>query len=880
MAIASPQWRRPADNRRASVLGVVAVLLILTVAVLWPTGLLDARPPGTASVPWWVMAILFGLAEVVVLHIQIRREAQTVSVNEVPLLIGLFFASPAALLIGRAVGPFLVFVLHRRQAPIKVVYNTVLVVASGSVALAVWAVVGGDSGLGPRWWLAGYAAAAAAGAFDAAVTTVVISFYEGLLRVRQLLVETAQAALFSIATATVGLVVATALGLDLRSAWLVAGSAALLLIGYRAYASLRERHESLERLYRFSHVVSGAHDVDAILRSVLAQAGELLRADRAEFLVLAFPGDVAAHRIVLLPDGGVEREALPPTEHPDPVAVRVLHSGSSVLLTRHTRDPVLKAYLDRRGLRDAVVVPLQMDGAVVGTLAVGNRMGEVRSFDHGDVRLLETVANHAGVALKSGNLIARLSHEAHHDSLTGLHNRVMLQQQMEHALASIRAGASPGCAVMISDLNGFKEVNDTLGHQHGDQLLREVAARFVAAAGERASVARLGGDEFAVLLTDVSDAEEALALAESLLSALRPPAHLDGMRVDVSASIGVALAPAHAEDASGLLKRADVAMYAAKASGDGVRIYGDELSEAANPRRLALLGELRHAIDSGQIEAYVQPKASLRDHSVVGVEALVRWRHPRDGIRLPGEFLPVAERNGMIRPLTQVVLASALQACASWRDSGLTVGVAVNLSPRSLVDRAFPDEVAAALDHYRVPPELLTLEITETSLMADSQQAIELLCQLSALGTRLSIDDFGTGYSSLSYLRRLPVSEVKIDREFVSRMTTDPDDLAIVRSVVDLARHLAIDVVAEGVENAAVWRQLEDIGCQIAQGYYLSRPIPAASFPAWLRSYEKTRAPIPHRRAAASGGRTSARPGQRGLVGVIGGRAPDTPRRG
>jgi len=834
--------RRPADNRRARVLGLVGVLLLVTVAVLWPTGVLHAVPPGGATVPWWAMAVLFGLAEVVVLHIQIKREAQTVSVNEVPLLIGLFFASPAALLIGRVVGPFLVFALHRRQVPIKVVYNTALIACSGGVALAVWVAADGESGFGPRWWAAGYAAAAAAGAFDSAVTTVVISFYEGALRVRRLLVATTRGVLLSTATATVGLVVATALRYDLRSAWLAGASALLLLVGARAYASLRDRHESLERLYRFSHVVSGAQDVETILSSVLGQAGELLRADRAEFLVLAFPGEVCAHRIVLRADGGVEREALPPGDQPDPVAVRVLNSGSSVLLTRQTKDPVLRAYLDGQGLRDAVVTPLQIDGRVVGTLAVGNRRGEVRSFDQGDVRLLETVANHAGVTLKSGNLIAQLSHEARHDSLTGLHNRVMLQEQMERALASVRAGASPGCAVMISDLNGFKEVNDTLGHQHGDQLLREVAARFLAAAGEQASVARLGGDEFAVLLTDVGEAEQALSFAEGLSSALRPPMHLDGLRVEVSASIGVALAPAHAQDASGLLKRADVAMYAAKGNGGGVRIYGDDLSNAANPRRLALLSDLRHAIDGGQIEVYVQPKASLRDRSVVGVETLVRWRHPRDGIRLPGDFLPVAERHGMIRPLTQAVFSAALQACATWRDSGINVGVAVNLSPRSLVDRGFPDEVAAALDRYGVPPELLTLEITETSLMADSQQAIDLLCQLSALGTRLSLDDFGTGYSSLSYLRRLPVSEVKIDREFVSRITTDPQDLAIVRSVVDLARHLSIDVVAEGVEDLAVWRQLKDIGCQVAQGYHLSRPMPAASFPAWLRSYEQARA--------------------------------------
>jgi len=845
--------RRLPGRRPARVLGLVVVLLLVAGTVLWPAGVLGRVPVGNAFVPWWAMIALFALAEIIVLHTQIQREAQTVSLSEVPLLVGLFFASPAALLLGRAVGPFLVFVLHRRQAPIKVIFNTALVLASGSVALTVWVVAGGGSGVEPSAWLAAYAAAAAAGAFDAAMTTVVISFYEGSLRLRQVLAESADAGLHSAAAATVGLVVVIALAHDPRSGALVAGAAALLLVSYRAYASLRERHGSLERLYRFSQVVSGAQDVEAILASVLGQARELLRADRAEALVLALPDEVAAYRVTLLGDGEVEREALPPGQRPDPVADRVLRSGSSVLLARQTKDPVLREYLARHRLREAVVTPLQIDGRIVGTLAVANRMGEVRSFDLGDVRLLETVANHAGVALKSGSLIAQLRHEAHHDPLTGLPNRLMLQQQMEWALGSVRTGGSPGCAVMISDLNGFKEVNDTLGHQHGDQLLREVAVRFVAAAGPGATVARLGGDEFAVLLTDVSSPDRAVGFAEGLLAALRKPIHVDGHSVDVTASLGVAMAPAHAVDGSGLLKRADVAMYAAKASGGGVRLYGEDLQGAANPARLALVGELRHAIDRGHIEVHVQPKASLRNQLVVGVEALARWRHPHDGIRPPGDFVPLAERNGMIRPLTRSVLASALQHVASWRDAGINVGVAVNLSPRSLIDRGFPDEVAAMLDQYRVPAELLTLEITETSLMADNPQAVELLRQLSRLGARLSIDDFGTAYSSLSYLRQLPVSEVKIDREFVGRMTTDPEDLAIVRSVVDLARHLAIDVVAEGVEDLGVWRLLEDIGCQTAQGYHLSPPMPAASFPAWLRSYDLTCADGRHGQAEPSG---------------------------
>ena len=317
------------------------------------------------------------------------------------------------------------------------------------------------------------------------------------------------------------------------------------------------------------------------------------------------------------------------------------------------------------------------------------------------------------------------------------------------------------------------------------------------------------------------------------------------MSVEVSVSVGVAMAPAHAMDASGLLKRADVAMYAAKSNGGGVRVFDEGLQEAANPSRLALVSELRAAIRDGGIEAWVQPKAALSDGSITGVEALARWRHPVDGVRGPAEFLPVAEANGMIGPLTEAMLNAALSACAAWRAGGLTIGVAVNVSPRSLKDPSFLDTVAASLLRHDVEPHLLTIEITETSLMADSPQAVDLLCRLNGLGVRLSIDDFGTGYSSLAYLRRLPVDEVKLDREFTSRIVAEPKVMMIVRSISDLARNMGMQIVAEGVEDEVTWRALADLGAHSAQGYHLSRPMPAADLPAWLAQYR----PVQHEAA-------------------------------
>jgi diguanylate cyclase (GGDEF)-like protein len=817
--------------------GLILFLLTLGAALLVFTPALEDKSTGPTHLPWWAMVLMFGVAEMVVLHIQIRREAQTVSLSEIPLVVGLFMADPLGLLVGRVLGSFLIFVFHRRQAAIKVAFNTALVFSSGALALTIWSLAFNGSEPGPEAWAAAFAALVAAGSFDATITTMAIACYEGRIKISRMAREVASAGSLAAAVGTVGLVAATAVTYDVRSAFLVEAAGALLLLGYRAYASLRERHESLEQLYHFSEVVSGAHDVDTVLRSVLGQARQLLRSDRAEFLAFDFPGSLAPARMSLLPDG-VHRFG-PDQVDDDPVVARVRRERRSVLLARATKDAAEKEYLAQHGLREAIVVPLHMDGVIVGTLSVGNRLGEVRGFDGGDVRLLETVANHAGVALKSGSLIARLSHEAHHDTLTGLPNRHLLQQELDAAISAVRLGTSVGCAVMISDLNGFKEVNDTLGHQHGDQLLRDVARCFVEVAGARALVARLGGDEFAVLLTDVASPEEAAAMAQAMVDSLSEPMRLDGVSVEVSASLGVAMAPLHGEDVSGLLKRADVAMYAAKANGGGVRLYDEGLQEAANPSRLALVGELRSAIKDGDIEAWVQPKASLIDGSIVGVEALARWRHPIDGVRGPAEFLPIAEANGMIGPLTEAMLDSALSACAAWLRRGIHAGVAVNVSPRSLKDSAFAETISAVLLRHAVPAHMLTLEITETSLMADSPQAIDLLVRLGALGVRLSIDDFGTGYSSLAYLRRLPVNEVKIDREFTSRINTDPRVLMIVRSVADLARNMGMDTVAEGVEDSEIFSTLQELGIGQAQGFHLSRPMPASEFPAWLDRYNE-----------------------------------------
>jgi diguanylate cyclase (GGDEF)-like protein len=412
-------------------------------------------------------------------------------------------------------------------------------------------------------------------------------------------------------------------------------------------------------------------------------------------------------------------------------------------------------------------------------------------------------------------------HQALHDTLTALPNRVLFRRSIEHDLEARRC-----VAVMLLDLDHFKEINDTLGHHAGDRLLREVAGRLRAVLHSPATVARLGGDEFGVLVPDVARSVEAGAIAQRLLARLREPFSIDGLTIEVDASIGIACAPEHGSAVEQLMQRADIAMYAAKEGGRGHMVFEPQL-DRYSPRRLALAGALRSAIAGGEIVLFFQPKAELATGRIIGVEALARWQHPRLGLVGPSEFIPIAEQTGLIGPLTSHVLDAALRQVREWRDSGEELSVAVNLSARSFLDAQLATEVPRALERTGVPAGCLELEITESMLMLDPVRAKATLERLSALGLRVSVDDFGTGHSSLANLKRLPVDAVKIDKSFVIDMPHDRSDAAIVRSTIDLAHSLGLEVVAEGVESHEAWRRLEHFGCDLAQGFHVSRPLPA-----------------------------------------------------
>jgi diguanylate cyclase len=433
--------------------------------------------------------------------------------------------------------------------------------------------------------------------------------------------------------------------------------------------------------------------------------------------------------------------------------------------------------------------------------------------------------------------VARNAFLAEHDLLTGLANRSLFHRKGAAALANIDRGC---VAVAVVDLDRFKEVNDTLGHGNGDDLLREMARRLAGAVGEDDTVARLGGDEFGLILANVSNVEEARNRLLNIRRLLHRDVEISGLPLSLDSSIGFALAPLDGATVEMLLQYADVAMYVAKITHAGVVRY-DPVQDHYDSAKLALVAELKRAIAGDELELHYQPKAAVASREIVAVEALVRWNHPERGMLYPDEFLPIAEQTGIIDSLTSWVVNDALQQLVHWGHALEDLSVSVNISARNLSRDDFADSILTAVRASGVPPERVLVEMTETALVSDPERAARGLRRLAAAGIRVSLDDFGQGQTSLGYLSTLPLHEVKIDKSFVLDMLEDRSHAAIVRSVIDLAHNLGFEVVAEGVETDAILSELELLGCDIAQGFLLARPMPASELPGWLLAQRRDR---------------------------------------
>jgi diguanylate cyclase (GGDEF)-like protein len=512
------------------------------------------------------------------------------------------------------------------------------------------------------------------------------------------------------------------------------------------------------------------------------------------------------------------------------------------------------------GLR-MLLVPAGFSAVALGLLAA-DRITPLNGITAGLALAAVAVAlARTALTLREIQLLADARHESLVDELTGLPSRRHFHRRLEAVLREAEADDLP-CALLIFDLDRFKELNDTLGHGAGDTLLALVGRRLRERLDRGALLARLGGDEFAVLLPPGSDVDAAMRAGRKVVEAIAKPFAIDGLQLDVGVSVGIALYPDHATEDGELLRRADVAMYLAKGSGGGVALY-DPRRDLHTRDRLALGQQLRAGLDRGEIEVAFQPKVDPQLGRVLGVEALVRWQHPQHGLLMPPDFLPLAEKSGLMGRVTRVVLDGAIAQLARWRARGLDLTVAVNLAVADLADESLPDAVAQTLAHHDVPPTCLTLEVTEDGVIADPAAAAAMLDAIARLGVKVALDDFGTGWSSLAHLRRLPVAELKIDRSFVHDMVRDEDDAAIVRTTLDLARSLRLRVVAEGVEDDETWALLAALGADAIQGYVLSRPLPAAQIDAWLaarRDGAIARCAVPGTPSSTHGGDATTTP--------------------
>ena len=623
---------------------------------------------------------------------------------------------------------------------------------------------------------------------------------------------------------TFGLVILLALHASSYAVIVIVVLAATLGAIYRAYAQFMNQHKNFAEMHDLTRAVGAAVHDGTLPDVLLGQVRALMQAESA---TLWLPQH-GRHDEVMLSARFDYNGLLDDAPTPDTLRQRAFTTGETVFVNVKRGDEDLREHLLARNLKDAIVVPLRSGSVVVGTIEVASRLGDQFAFSGDDVRLLETLAAHAGVAVENSRLVDRLRFDAYNDQLTGLPNRRRMLEALRETMKSRAPGEVVG--VLLFDVVNLREVNESLGYAAGDKVLGEVANRLRELAPPAALVARVGSAEFAVELR-TSSAEFAVAIAERLRTALRDTLVIDALTVDVDTNTGVAVSPDHGTDAESLLQRADLATQTAKVR-NAVQLFNPGL-ESQSVRRLGLAGDLRAALEAGELKVHFQPKVRLSDRRLVGVECLARWEHPVHGSVSPQDFVAVAEHTGQLQLLTETVLRGGLRRAREWSQAGRSLSVSVNLCPRSLADPEFPDQVAALLAEYEVAPERLSLEVTEVGVVG-GERPLPALRRLREIGVRLSIDDFGTGQSSLAHLRGLPVQEVKIDRTFVQGMATDGGDLAIVRTIVDMARHFGFAVVAEGVESELTLGLLEDIGCDMGQGFLFSRALPYERLEAWL----------------------------------------------
>jgi diguanylate cyclase (GGDEF)-like protein len=785
-----------------------------------------------------VLVLAFFVTQGWVVHVHFNHESHSLSLIEVPLTLGLLAVEPDSLLLALVLGATAALILVRRQPLRKVAFNVAQLALSGTTAVIVFTALSpGGGGLGVS--IAAISAACCFSLVSVGLVALSVRVAEGAFMPRDHLRVAGLAVSSAAGTAALTIVAFRLAQADLAAAVLLVVPAVLWVAAFRGYTRTRNRQEHLEFLYESLREVQTAGGFRSAAEQLLRQLSHMLRADYAELLYLGSRGREGHVQLFGLRGAELTSSTRAIRAEERLVLIHGALSERSVLLARGHRPHPLDVYLQARGLEDAVVVPLRGEERELGAIVVGNRASHLSTFTADDCRLIETFSAHAAVVLENDHLErsleqltkleGKLRHQAYHDALTGLANREAFIEATSEALARYRVPP----VILFVDLDDFKITNDSLGHAAGDELLRVAAQRVSGCLRLGDLAARLGGDEFAVLLheTTLGEAED---VARRITDKLETPVQLDGHECSLRGSIGLAQA-APGTTADMLLRDADLAMYAAKEDRTGSHsVFEPEMQHRVRARH-SLAAALSHSIERGEISVAYQPIVSLASGAVSGFEALARWTRDGTDLRLPTEFLELAEQTGMMAPIGRFVLADALTRANAWRAHDPNIRVSVNLSAGELRDSTLAHEIMTQCGATGLAPSNLTIEVTEAAAMTDPEETIRLLRRLRDIGVRIALDDFGTGYSSLSYLEAMPVDVLKIPKELVDALRGDNPRTVILGGIHALAGSLGLGLVAEGVEEPEQVTRLRELGYPEAQGFLFARPLSPAQAELLLR---------------------------------------------
>jgi diguanylate cyclase (GGDEF)-like protein len=825
---------RPSRARWVWVYVLALTALAAIAHVLWVA---DAAPLATPHLSWWMLALGFVGAERCIVHLEFHRSAHTISLADVPFALGLVFAAGNDLVLGSVIGSIVVYGLLRRLPPVKIAFNAVQLWVAVDVAVGITHLFAPAGGLGPDTWIGVYAGTLVSGAVTVVLILIAIAITEGGVDASMLRQMFAMDALVTLTNTSIAIAAAIVISTDARAVPVLLVPALTVFVAYRAYAAERERHERLEFLYEANRTLSRSPEVAEAIEGLLSRSLDAFRSEIAE--VMLFGSDGTPLRTTLGP--GSQRAVMQPADAAVAEAFAELVDADrpAVLLTPPFDNPVLAEHFARRGVRHAMVAMLPGEERTIGTIMLANRVGLARGFSVEDLRLLEALANNASVALQYDRLeqaVAQLRalqeqlhHQAFHDPLTDLPNRALFMERVRDELRD----AADHMAVLFIDVDDFKTVNDSLGHGVGDALLVAIAGRLRGCTRPQDLVARLGGDEFAVMLPGVEDPlASARMVGDRILEAFELPVHAAEELVSVHLSVGIASSLEVDGDGDQLIRNADVAMYHAKSKGKArFEVFEPAMADAI-VRRHGLKEELCKAVGREQIVVEYQPIVALDSGRIAAAEALVRWEHPARGIVAPSEFVPLAEETGQIVAIGRHVLREACRQARAWQDADPTdvpLRMHVNLSVVELLDPGLMPAIRDALDDAGIPAEQLVIEITETQLVQDAVTVAARLRELRTLGVRIALDDFGTGYSSLSYLHSLPLDILKVAKPFVDGLVGGGRESSFVQMILDLARALGLEVIAEGIETPEQAAALRELGTGFGQGFHLARPSPAAT---------------------------------------------------